>query len=82
MKVNITIRASNAPLILAFFGFGLLKCGSIIFVNLPINTAGCSLNEVFSGLFGDGSPRSRSKAMANKRTVTATNTEIKRITQF
>ena len=79
--MSITVSANTAPFSLAFFGFGLFKCGSSVLVNLPISTAGCSLSAVFSGLFGDGSPRSRSKAIANTRTVTAINTAIMRITQ-
>jgi len=78
--VTITVNAKKTPKSLAVFGFGLLKCGSSFLVNLPICTAGCSLNAVFSGLFGDGSPRSRSKAIANTRTVTAINTAIMWIT--
>ncbi len=74
--MSITVNAKKTPKSLAVFGFGLLKCGSNVLVNFPISTAGCSLNAVFSGLFGDGSPRIKSKAIAKMRTVTAINTAI------
>ena len=81
MNATITVKAKRAPCSLATFGSGFLKRGSNALVSLPISTAGCSLNAVFSGLFGDGSPRSRSKAIANTRTVTAINTVIIWITR-
>ena len=76
VNVRITVRARIVPLSLAVFGFGLLRWGSSFLVSLPISTAGCSLNVVFSGLLGDGSPMSRSMIMASTRMVTAVNSAI------
>jgi hypothetical protein len=76
----ITVKAKRTPFNLAIFGLGFFKYGSNALVSLPISTVGCSLNAVFSGQFGDGSPKSRSKAIANTRIETAINTAIMRIT--
>ena len=65
------MKAKMTPPNFSIFGLAFLSLGSNARVRLPINTVGCSLYVYFIGLFGEGSPNSRSTTIAKMRTQIA-----------